>query len=94
MASPLGKRRMVERKIYAEGAFGLAKELHGLRQTRFRGRHRVQIQLWLSIAAVNITKAVRNTRSSPRRLGSQRILARLKALLLTRCQLAPGTTQV
>ncbi len=47
-ASPLGKRRMAERKAYIEGTLGLAKELHGLRQTRFRGSGRVQIQLWLT----------------------------------------------
>ena len=59
LASPLGKQRLIERKIYAEGAFGLGKELHGLRRTRFRGRRRVQIQLWLTAAAMNIKRAVR-----------------------------------
>jgi len=60
-ASPLGKRRSEERKIYAEGTFALAKELHGLRRTRFRGTSRVQIQFWLTAAAMNIKKAVRTT---------------------------------
>ena len=59
LAGPLGKQRLVARKIYVEGAFGLAKELHGLRRTRFRGRWRVQIQLWLTAAAMNIKRAVR-----------------------------------
>ena len=59
LSSPLGKQRLIERKTYIEGAFGLAKELHGLRRTRFRGRHRVQIQLWLTAAAMNIKRAVR-----------------------------------
>jgi transposase len=59
LASPLGRQRLVERKIYIEGAFALAKELHGLRRTRFKGRQRVQIQLWLTAAAMNIKKAVR-----------------------------------
>jgi transposase len=58
LAVPLGKQRLVERKIFAEGAFALAKELHGLRRTRFRGKHRVQIQVWLTAAAMNIKKAV------------------------------------
>jgi hypothetical protein len=49
---------MVERKVRVEGAFALAKELHGLRRTRFKGRRRVQIQLWLTAAAMNIKKAV------------------------------------
>ena len=92
LASPLGKRRMAERKAYVEGAFGLAKELHGLRQTRFRGRHRVQIQLWLTAAAMNIKKAVRSTRPRPRLLGAPQILAWLSTLLQPRCRLAPRTT--
>jgi transposase len=59
LAVPMGKRRMAERKTRIEGTFGLAKELHGLRRTRFRGRARVQIQLWLTAAAMNIKRAVR-----------------------------------
>jgi transposase len=59
LAGPLGKQRLIERKVCVEGAFGLAKELHGLRRTRFRGRRRVQIQLWLTAAAMNIKRAVR-----------------------------------
>jgi hypothetical protein len=82
LASPLGKQRMVERKTYVEGAFGLAKELHGLRRTRFRGRHRVQIQLWMTAAAMNIKKAVRNTRPKPRLVRALRLLAQLSAQLL------------
>jgi transposase len=61
IASPVGKQRMVERKTRVEGAFALAKDLHGLRRTRLRGRRRVQIQLWLTAAAMNIKKAVRAT---------------------------------
>jgi Transposase DDE domain len=57
-ASPLGKQRPRERQVRAEGTFALAKELHGLRRTRFRGRSRVQIQLWLTAAAMNIKRAV------------------------------------
>ncbi len=66
LAGPLGKQRLIERKTYIEGAFGLAKELHGLRRTRFRGRRRVQIQVWLTAAAMNIKKAVRSGRLRPR----------------------------
>src|SRR3972149_1220312 len=65
MASPLGKQRMVERKIYVEGAFGLGKEFHGLRRTRFRGRWRVQIQVGLTAAAMNIKKAARSRAQPP-----------------------------
>jgi hypothetical protein len=66
LSSPLGKQRLIERKIYVEGAFGLGKELHGLRRTRFRGRHRVQIQLWLTAAAMNIKRAVRTMTTKDR----------------------------
>jgi transposase len=91
LTSPLGKRRMAERKAYIEGTFGLAKELHGLRRTRFRGRHRVQIQLWLTAAAMNIKKAVRSTRPRPRLLGAPQISAWLSTLLPRR-RLASRTT--
>lgn len=58
---------MVERKIFVEGTFGLTKEPHELRRSRFRGRHRVQVQLWLTAAAMNIKKAVRaGTRAGTR----------------------------
>ncbi len=65
MASPLGNQRMGERKTRAEGTFGLGKELHGLRRTRFRGRWRVQIQLWVMAAAMNIKRAVQSRRPHP-----------------------------
>jgi len=63
LASPLGEQRLAERQIYVEGAFGLGKELHGLRRTRFKGRRRVQIQVWLTAAAMNIKKAVKAMRA-------------------------------
>ncbi len=77
LARPLGKRRLVERKTYVEGIFGLAKELHGLRRTRFKGRRRVQIQVWLTAAAMNIKKAARRMAQTPRPAGALRLLARL-----------------
>ncbi len=93
LASPLGKQRLVERQIYVEGAFGLAKELHGLRRTRFKGRRRVQIQLWLTAAAMNIKKAVKSITSNPRPAEAPRLLAWLSALLPLRSSLAPRTVQ-
>ena len=66
LASPLGKQRLVERQIFVEGPFGLAKELHDLRRTRFKARRRVQIQVWLTAAAMNIKKAVRSMAASPK----------------------------
>jgi len=61
VASPLGRRRLRERQVRVEGTFGLAKELHGLRRTRFKGTARVQIQLWMTAAVMNIKRAVRQT---------------------------------
>ena len=71
-ASPLGKRRLRERQVRVEGTFGLAKELHGLRRTRFKGIARVQLQLWMTAAAMNIKRAVRQPtgRTSPQGLSS------------------------
>jgi transposase len=70
VGGPKGKTRMTERKIYVEGAFGLAKELHGLRRTRFRGRWRVQVQVWLTAAAMNIKKAVKTIERESRQGGT------------------------
>jgi hypothetical protein len=94
LASPVGKQRLVERKIYAEGAFGLAKELHGLRRTRFKGRRRVQIQLWLTAAAMNIKKVVNSTTSSPRPAGALRLLVWLGTFLPLHSSCAPRTAQI
>jgi hypothetical protein len=77
VASRLGKQRMVERKVRVEGAFALAKELHGLRRTPFRGRRKVQIQLWLTAAAMNIKKAVRSIAAGGRRAAAASFLSRL-----------------
>ena len=74
LATPLGEQRLLERQIYVEGPFGLAKDLHGLRQTRFRGRRKVQIQVWLTAAAMNIKKAVRRLAWSPGKPGPSLLL--------------------
>jgi transposase len=93
VASPLGKRRLVERKTYIEGTFGLAKELHGLRRTRFRGRHRVQIQLWLTAAAMNIKRAVRSRARKPGPAALRRLLACLQTSWRSATSLAPSTAR-
>ncbi len=77
LASPLGKQRLIERKAYSEGAFGLAKALHGLRRTRLRGKRRVQIQLWLTAAAMNIKRAVRQMAKGARPIASAQALVHL-----------------
>jgi transposase len=91
VASPLGIRRLIERKTYIEGTFGLAKELHGLRRTRFRGRRRVQIQLWLTAAAMNIKRAVRSRARKPRPAALPRLLAWLQTSWRSATLLAPST---
>ena len=65
VASVLGRRLLHERQVRSEGAFALDKELHGLRRTRFVGKRKVQIQLWLTAAAMNIKRAVRTPRLLP-----------------------------
>jgi len=81
VAAPKGKRRMAERKTRIEGTFGLAKELHGLRRTRFKGRQRVQIQLWLTAAAMNIKRAVRQITTAGRPAAPALLLSILLAAL-------------
>jgi len=85
LASAKGKQRMAERKTRIEGTFGLAKELHGLRRTRFRGRRWVQIQLWLTAAAMNFKRAVqmmakKGRPAAPAQLSSLHLAAVLKSL--------------
>jgi transposase len=92
LSSRLGKQRLVERKTSVEGAFGLAKELHGLRRTRFKGRSRVQIQLWLTAAAMNIKKAVRGLTAGLENEGPPSPLAWLRPLVPLSWLLAPRTT--
>jgi transposase len=78
-ASPLGKQRLAERRMFVEGAFALAKELHGLRRTRLRRRRRVQIQLWLTAAAMNIKKAIQAGPTTGRLSAATAFLSRLHA---------------
>jgi transposase len=59
LSSSTGEELLKQRKVRVEGVFALAKELHGLRRTRFMGRRRVQIQLWLTAAVINIKRATK-----------------------------------
>jgi transposase len=93
MAGPLGKQRLAERKAYIEGTFGLGKELHGLRRTRFRGRWRVQIQLWLTAAAMNIKRAVRSRAQQPHPAAAAQLLCWLQASTLSASPPAPTFAQ-
>ena len=94
LASPLGKQRLVEREIYIEGTFGLAKELHGLRCTRFRGRWRVQIQVWLTAAAMNIKRAVRKVKREPSHAGAGLLLSMLQVWAISVGRFTVRTVQI
>jgi hypothetical protein len=89
LGSPLAKKRMAERKTRVEGTFGLAKELHGLRRTRFKGRGRVQIQLWLTAAAMNIKRAVRRIAEKGRPVTPALLLSLLLDILLLALNRSP-----
>ena len=61
LATEEGKRRLSQRKVYVETVFAIAKDRHGLRRAQWRGRWKVQIQVWLTAAAMNIKKLARTT---------------------------------
>ena len=73
LSSPRGQELLLQRKVSAEGVFAWAKELHGLRRTRFMGRWKVQIQLWLTAAVINIKRAVRVLTKTEPMAGSQEV---------------------
>ena len=54
----------------------MGKELHGLRRTRFMGRWKVQIQLWLTAAVINIKRAVKQLARTETVAGSQEVTNR------------------
>jgi transposase len=56
-----GKRKLGQRKVYAETVLAIAKDRHGLRRAQWRGKWKVQIQVWLTAAAMNIKKLARTT---------------------------------
>jgi hypothetical protein len=73
LSSTRGKELLLQRRVSAEGVFAWAKELHGLRRTRFMGRWKVQIQVWLTAAVINIKKAVRVLGKTEPMAGSQEV---------------------
>jgi hypothetical protein len=76
LSSTRGRELLLQRKVSAEGVFAWAKELHGLRRTRFMGRWRVQIQLWLTAAVINIKRVVRALSQRGSAAGSQEVTNR------------------
>ena len=61
LRSDQGRWRFRQRKVYIETTFAWAKDLHGLRRAQWRGRWKVQIQVWLTAAAMNLKKLARAT---------------------------------
>jgi transposase len=73
LSSSAGEELLKQRKTRVEGVFALGKELHGLRRTRFMGRWKVQIQLWLTAAVINIKRAVKQLARTETVAGSQEV---------------------
>jgi len=82
LSSSTGEELLKQRKVRVEGVFALGKELHGLRRTRFMGRWKVQIQLWLTAAVINIKRAVKQLARREAATGSNKA---------TRSAFTPGT---
>jgi transposase len=76
LSSPRGRELLLQRKVRAEVIFAWAKELHGLRRTRFMGRWKVQIQLWLTATVINIKRVVRVLSQRGPVAGSQEVTNR------------------
>jgi len=62
--SALGKELMKKRKTAIEGTFAQAKSFHGLRRAKFRGKEKMEIQLLLTAAVVNLKKLLARVRVS------------------------------
>jgi len=73
LSTSTGQELLKQRKVRVEGVFALAKELHGLRRTRFMGRWKVQIQLWLTAAAMNIKRAAKQLSKAELIAGSAQV---------------------
>lgn len=59
--SSKGKELMKQRKNICEGSFGDGKENHGHDKTRYRGKHRYQIECYLIATVQNIKKLLKET---------------------------------
>jgi IS5 family transposase len=73
LSTSTGQELLKQRKVRVEGVFTLAKELHGLRRTRFMGRWKVQMQLWLTAAAINIKRAAKQLSKTDLSAGSGQV---------------------
>lgn len=59
LATAIGKKLKRLRSIYPETIFGNAKEFHGLSKAKFKGRWKVEIQLLMTMAVINLKKLVK-----------------------------------
>lgn len=59
LVEPVGKELFKQRKTMIEGVFALAKQFHGLRRAQFIGKLKVQIQIWLTAAVINLRRALK-----------------------------------
>lgn len=84
LATSVAKRLAKMRKIWPETIFGNAKEFHGLSKAKFRGRWKVEVQLLMTMAAINLKKLVKYGGKS--RISGQ--IAKAKPLLLLLIQSA------
>jgi hypothetical protein len=66
----------IREEVSTEGVFAWAKELHGLRRTRFMGRWKVQIQLCLTTAVINTKRTIRALTKTEPVAGSQEVTNR------------------
>ncbi len=57
--SPHGRRLLRRRQTCMEGLFGQAKNWHGLRRARWRGRAKMQVQLLLTATVLNLKKLLK-----------------------------------
>jgi len=55
---------MQKRKTAIEGTFAQAKSFHGLRRAKFRGKEKMEIQLLLTAAVINLKKLLARARAS------------------------------
>jgi len=62
--SALGKELMKKRKTAIEGTFAQAKSFHGLKRAKFRGKEKMEIQLLLTAAVINLKKLLARARIS------------------------------
>ena len=68
---PMWKAMLCKRKTLLEGSFGDAKNNHGLRRAKYRGREKVQEQSLLTAVVQNIKKMVKDLERKERSGGAR-----------------------